>query len=135
MGLLRVVEVYDPTPAAIPEGMKVSRLLQRLAHGEASDLPVIDADGRLVGILTVAHLGRIAKGYTEASDVLVAGDVAIPAEVVGPTDSLREAIRRMGVRGIGALPVVDPHSRRLLGVVTRAHVLSAYERAAAGHPA
>jgi CIC family chloride channel protein len=114
--------------------MAVTRLLQRLAHGEATDLPVIDADGRFVGIVTVAQLGRVAKNYTEATDLLVAADIAIPAEVVAPTDSVREAVRRMGVRGIGALPVVDPHSGRLLGIVTRAHVLGAYERAAVGHP-
>ncbi len=132
---LRVGEVFNPAPEAIPEGMTVHRLLQRLAHGEASDLPVIDPDGRLVGIITVGQLGRIAKSYSEATELLVAADVAIPAEMVSPTDSLREAIRRMGVRGIGSLPVVDPQTQRLLGVVTRADVLGAYERAAAGQPA
>ena len=135
MDTLRVGEVFDPAPQTIPEGMSVSRLLQRLAHGEAFDLPVIDADGRLVGIVTVAQLGRVAKNYTETTDLLVAADIAIPAASVSPTDSVREAVRRMGVRGVGALPVVDPHSGRLLGVVTRAHVLGAYERAAAGQPA
>jgi CIC family chloride channel protein len=135
MDTLRVGEVFDPAPPAIPEGMAVSRLLQRLAHGEASDLPVIDSDGRVVGVVTVAQLGRIAKSHTEATDLLVAADIAIPAEVIGPTDSVREAVRRMGVRGTGVLPVVDPGTGRLLGVVTRAHVLGAYERAAAGRPA
>lgn len=135
MDTLRVGEVFDPSRGAIPEAMPVSRLLQRLAHGEATDLPVVDSDGRLVGIVTVAQLGRLAKTEAEGTDVLVAADIAIPAEVVSPTDSVREAVRRMGVRGIGALPVVDSSSGRLLGVVTRAHVLGAYERAAAGQPA
>ena len=33
------------------------------------------------------------------------------------------------MRGAAAVPVVDPASGRLTGLLTRAHVLAAYERA------
>jgi hypothetical protein len=38
----------------------------------------------------------------------------------------------MGVRGTGSLPVVEPRSGTLVGVVTRARILALYERAVAG---
>jgi hypothetical protein len=44
-------------------------------------------------------------------------------------------MRRMGVRGGNALPVVDARGR-LLGLITRGHILGVYERtlASPAHP-
>ncbi|HWJ24210.1 MAG TPA: CBS domain-containing protein, partial [Gemmatimonadaceae bacterium] len=61
--------------------------------------------------------------------LLLAADLATPTETVGLDDSLMEAIRRMGVRGANALPVTERGTNRLLGVVSRAHVLAVYEQA------
>jgi hypothetical protein len=47
-------------------------------------------------------------------------------------DSLLEAVRRMGARGTGTVPVVDGPTGRFLGLVRRAHVLGLYERHLAG---
>jgi CIC family chloride channel protein len=41
----------------------------------------------------------------------------------------------MGLRGVATLPVVDPRTERLLGVVSRAHILNLYERTVAGDSA
>ena len=60
---------------------------------------------------------------------LVAADLAGPTEVATLGDSLLEATRRLGVRGTAALPVVEQGSHRLIGLVSRSHILAAYERA------
>lgn len=39
----------------------------------------------------------------------------------------------MGVRGEASLPVVDPKTNRLVGVVNRSQILSLYERAVAAN--
>jgi len=54
---------------------------------------------------------------------------------VTSADTLLEVTRRLGVRGASALPVVDRSGgRRLLGMITRSHILAAYERAlTSGH--
>jgi CBS domain-containing protein len=46
---------------------------------------------------------------------------------VGPSDSLLDAVRKMGVRGAAALPVVDRVSGQVVGLITHAHVMTAYE--------
>jgi hypothetical protein len=54
--------------------------------------------------------------------------------VVGrPVAALLQATRRLGVRGASALPVVEAGSLRLIGLVSRSHILAAYERALSGH--
>jgi CBS domain-containing protein len=90
----------------------------------------VDDQQRLVGIITLADLGRLA-GNRETPAGSTAADVVTPAESVSPDDSLLEAIRRMGVRGTPSLPVVERATGRLLGLVSRAGVLGLYERTVA----
>ncbi|HET7321710.1 MAG TPA: chloride channel protein, partial [Longimicrobiaceae bacterium] len=130
---LRVSDAFDPNPQVIGEAATIDQLLEHLGVGEQTDFPVVDPDLRLVGIITLADLGRIAKNSRDLAPLLLAADVAIPTETVRPDDSLLDAVRRMGVRGAGVLPVTDPGNGRLRGLITRAHVLALYERAIAGH--
>lgn len=137
---LRVADAFDPAPAVVGESAPLSQLLEHLGRGAFTDLPVVDEHRRLIGIIPIADLGRLAAEPGEKTARLVASEVAIPAETVAPGDTLLEAIRRMGVRGAPSIPVVDRATGHLLGLVSRAHVLAVYERAVAGgatgeHPA
>ena len=129
---LRVADAFDPAPAVVGESAPLSQLLEHLGRGAFTDLPVVDEHRRLIGIIPIADLGRLAAEPGEKTARLVASEVAIPAETVAPGDTLREAIRRMGVRGAPSIPVVDRATGHLLGLVSRAHVLAVYERAVAG---
>jgi chloride channel protein, CIC family len=134
-----VLDVLDSNPTVIAESATVDQLLQHLdqllGHLGPSDLtefPVVTPDRQLVGVISVAELGRIAHDAQAFSPVIIAADVAGPTEIAAPSDSLLEATRKMGIRGRNSLPVVDPETGKLLGVITRAHVLAMYERAVAG---
>jgi CIC family chloride channel protein len=128
---LRVADAYDRAPAVVADSASLDLLLAHLGRGAYTDLPVVDDEHRLVGIITLAELGRLASSR-EVPPELVAADVASEAETVTPEDTLLEAVRRMGVRGTPSVPVVDPATGRLLGVVSRANVLAVYEHAVAG---
>jgi CIC family chloride channel protein len=131
LGGLRVADAFDPAPAVVGEQAPLDQLLDHLGSGTGSDLPVVDQDRRLVGVITLADLGRLARERRLDAAPLVALDVASPAESVTPGDTLLEAIRRMGVRGTHSIPVVDRATGHFLGLVSRGHVLAVYERAAA----
>jgi CBS domain-containing protein len=90
--------------------------------------PVVDESRLLVGVITMGDLGQLARDDENLGPLLVAGDVAQPSETVSPGDSLLEAVRKMGIRGAEAIPVVDRHTQRLLGLINRRHVLNLYER-------
>ena len=137
---LRVADAFDPAPEVVGETAPLSQLLEYLGRGAYTDLPVVDEHRRLIGVIPLADLGRLAGERRSEASTLVASEVAIPAETVAPGDSLLDAIRRMGIRGVPSIPVVDQATGRLLGLVSRAHILALYERAVAGgatgeHPA
>ncbi|HET8655146.1 MAG TPA: chloride channel protein [Longimicrobiaceae bacterium] len=129
---LRVTDAYDPNPQVIGESASVDQLLEQLGQGEQTEFPVVDPDLTFVGLITLADLGRIAKNSLDLAPLLLAADLAIPSQTVEPDDSLLDAIRKMGVRGTGSLPVTEPGTGRLRGLVTRAHILAIYQRALAG---
>ncbi len=128
---IAVSEAFEPHPRVIPEAAPVPELVRYLGSGEQTEFPVVDPGTLLVGVITLADLARVAQNQEDLAPLLVAADIAQPTESITPEQSLLEAMRRMGVRGSGSLPVVDA-AGRLRGLVTRAHILAAYERAVAG---
>ena len=128
---LRVADALDADAVVVHEGARVAGLLDHIGHRHQTLFPVVGDDGSYHGVLTTADLGSVARSDHSLDDVLIAADVAQPSEPLAPADSLLVAIRRMGVRGEASLPVVDPRTGQLAGVVSRSQVLSLYERAIA----
>lgn len=126
-----VGDAFDPNPQVIGESASMASVLTHLGRSEQSYFPVIDEERHLVGMITLADLSRLAAENRDVIPLLVAADVARPSETVSPRDSLLEAVRRMGVRGAPALPVVDPITGEVVGLIGRSHVLTAYERSVA----
>jgi CBS domain-containing protein len=87
--------------------------------------PVVDAEGRLLGVIT-------RRDFLDPSkpDTTCAGDLVTRAAVVIFRDSsLRDAADQMVRENVGRLPVVsrdDP--RRVIGFLTRSDLLRAHER-------
>jgi CIC family chloride channel protein len=126
---LRVRDAFDQRARVLTEQENVSQLVEHLGRDDQMIFPVVDDEGRLSGIIDLADLGRVAKDYGNLSPLVLATDLAPPSETVLPNETLLDATRRMGVRGVSALPVLDAPGGRVIGVVSRHHVLAAYERA------
>ena len=126
---LHVADAYESAPQVIDEAAPVDELLTHLGNTGQTYFPVVDDTHALVGIITIAELGQLARSGEHLGLLLLAGDIAHPTESVAPTDSLLEAVRRMGVRGAESIPVVDRRTNRLLGLINRSHILNLYERA------
>ncbi|HEX6106074.1 MAG TPA: chloride channel protein, partial [Gemmatimonadales bacterium] len=60
MAGLRVRDAFDPAAAVVAESASLDLLLAHLDQAVYTDLPVVDAEHRLVGIITLADLGRLA---------------------------------------------------------------------------
>jgi CBS-domain-containing membrane protein len=84
-----------------------------MQQGSFRHAPVVDCDGRLLGIVTDRDL-REHKGYLSATKVSAA--MSEPALAVAPEDPIERAAQLLLERKIGALPVIDGEGR-VVGIV------------------
>jgi CBS domain-containing membrane protein len=129
-------------PALEPE-MTLDRAARMLADSGCKSLPVVAADGRVIGMLTETDFLRRLKAGSflelllrmlddafefthRCHETPVSAAMTQPAVIVGPdagfVDTM-EAFRRHDGR---SMPVVDPDGR-LLGLLLRKDFLAAYE--------
>lgn len=85
-------------------------------------LPVVDADNRVVGMLTKRDLQLAARHFQEA-DVEASEVMHAPVITVAPDEPLESAARQMISNRIGGLPVLD--GDRIVGVVTETDLFRA----------
>lgn len=95
---------------------EVSRLMQRYGF---EGYPVVE-DGKIVGLLNRRTVDRaIAHKMTlPASSLMDAGYIS-----VRPDDSLETLQKLMAASGWGQIPVVDPQSGEIVGIVTRTDLI------------
>lgn len=128
--VFRVGEIMDKNPPTISPEMQVTELSDRIARGDPKltsrqGTPVVDAQGKLVGIITRGDVVRALEqdGHGDMT-VLQAGSRNVI--VAFPDEPLRDAVGRMLKHDIGRLPVVsrdDP--QRLVGYVGRSGIMKA----------
>jgi CIC family chloride channel protein len=89
--------------------------------------PVLDEKGDLLGVVTLQDLGR-AKDRGSIENLTVR-DVATDSVLTAfPDEPMWEALKRLGTRDVGRLPVVDRQNpRQLLGLIRRSDIVRAYQ--------
>ncbi len=129
---IKVREVMEQLPVTIRADMPLLTVSVLFDQFHTHGLPVVDDDGRLLGIITLQDIHR-ALGENPENPYRTAGEVCRRHVLVAyPEESIKEALHRMSVHEIGRLPVVDPaQPDRLLGWINRASIIRAYELALA----
>jgi CBS domain-containing protein len=146
-----VAEVMRHQVVAVREGARLAEIIAAMSRYRISSVPVIDKGDRVIGLIShhdllaaeerygpggvrrdlLGGLLRRLLGRKECPDVmgrLAAEVMSAPAVTVTAGAPACEAAREMYRRGIHQLPVVDPATGRLTGIVTRADLLAVYER-------
>jgi CIC family chloride channel protein len=129
---IRVADVMTagPPPVSFDPRTTTGDMLKRSAEGTFHDLvPVLETDGRIVGVVTASSL-RVLSHEKDATHWALAADLMQSPVTVRPDEDLRVATERMVQNHVRALPVVDP-AGHLLGLLDEAEVAKVYLRAAA----
>ena len=142
----RVRDVMTSEVVTVGEQASFKEIAATMDEHRVSALPVLDAEGRVAGIVSEADLllkeefpegpagGRLFQGRRQrverakAAGATAAELMTAPAVTIGPDATVTEAARVLHRHGIKRLPVVDP-AGPLLGIVSRADLLKVFLRA------
>lgn len=136
-----VKDVMSTHVIAVRASATYKEMAARLREMHVSAFPVLDGDDKVIGVvsesdlLTKAALTERMPGVfggmmrsreqAKAAGVTAAELMTSPAATVSPDDTVARAARLMYSRRVKRLPVVDG-DERLIGIVSRADVLSVY---------
>jgi len=97
---------------------EAATLMQRWGH---EGFPVIDEKQHVVGLLTRRDVDRALQhklGNAPVTEFMHKGDITVT-----PQDSLISLQRIMTQLNIGQVPVIAPHSKKMIGIITRTDLL------------
>ena len=133
MQLLRVGDAMQPLPAAVKAETPLDQVIALLSKAPTDGLPVVDADGGNLGIITSQEIERAMR--EDALDA-TAGDLAQDARPLTADQTLEQALSTLLHAAGSGLPVIDPNDGTAVGWLTHLDVLRAYnaqlERGTAG---
>ncbi len=105
----------------------ISELTRRFTETHHSCFPVVDAEGRLIGVVDEDAL-RQAVAIEGLSDVVVAADLIERAPLLSPMESLHSAMRKMVQSRHDELVVVsDEDASRPIATLGRRDLIGAYD--------
>jgi CBS domain-containing protein len=139
----RVSDVMTRAVAAVGRKALFKDIVERMEQWQVSALPVLEGDGRVIGVVSEADLlpkeefrDSDPDRFTQLRrlpDLAKAGAVSAeelmsaPAVTVRADATLAEAARVMALRNVKRLPVVSPEGL-LEGVVSRGDLLKVFLR-------
>jgi len=121
---MKAFDLMSTDLEAARENATITEIGTRLILRSINGLPIIEENGKVIGILTIIDILRAIKEDRDL-DALKAKDLMTsnPKTVNQQTDMI-EIIKLMDSEGIEMVPVVDEdNDDRLIGVVSRKEIL------------
>ncbi|MCT7353873.1 CBS domain-containing protein [Streptomyces sp. 15-116A] len=138
-----VSDVMTQTVVAVGRDASFKEIVQTMERWKVSALPVLEGEGRVVGVVSEADLlpkeefrdsvPNLYEQRQRLADLAKAGAVmagelmSTPAITVHPGATLAQAARIMAVRRVKRLPVIDDEGM-LRGIVSRSDLLKVFLR-------
>lgn len=115
---MTVSEFYESGAAACSPETTLARAGQAMAQEGIDSLPVVDAEGRVIGLVTAGAIDTALRRSPEAATELpVVAVLSDRCALCHPQDRVRDALRLMGDHELARLPVVD-RGQRLKGILS-----------------
>ncbi|NOZ05407.1 MAG: CBS domain-containing protein [Chloroflexi bacterium] len=124
-----VGEAMSANVDTVTTDMTLAELRKAFLESHHHGFPVLDSDGKLFGVVTIQDLAR-AEQRPDVDSLHVRDIATTNILTATPDEPIWLALRRLGTRDVGRLPVVDRFDRRrLLGAVRRYDIIKAYQTA------
>jgi len=121
---IRVSTAMEPLETSIELSDSVEKAFHVLTLSRDHETVVIDAQGRLAGVLSLADLReKLDQGDLTAP---IAGILSASTPTVRPDQNLEDALRLFSLHDTDLLPVVDTARQTVVGVLTQRDVVRSY---------
>ena len=146
MRMKTVQDVMSALPVSVSKTASFREIAARLRECRVSAFPVLDADGKVIGVVSEADLlvkeavadephviwgllaGIVHHGARAKAGAVTAAELMTsPAVTIGPDDTVEHAARLMYDRKVKRLPVID-QAGRPVGIISRSDVLAVFDR-------
>jgi CBS domain-containing protein len=143
---LTVKDVMTARVVSVTKDASFRAMAAALHEHRVSAFPVLDDDGKVIGVVSEADMlakaaldsepdgmpgmiaGMLRRKEHEKARGITAGDLMTgPSVTVKPDDPLERAARLMYTRKVKRLPVVDANDH-LVGIISRADLLAVFDR-------
>jgi len=118
-----VNDYMSVAPVTIAEDADYQSAFEIMEGHNLHHLPVVDAKGLVIGILTRRDLQLAARHFHEAP-VEVSEVMHTPVVAISPSAGLATAAKRMTQHRIGCLPVLD-RRKQVVGMLTETDLFRA----------
>ena len=127
---LKVRNIASDRVVTVPEDMHLVGIFETLKTEDVSYLHMVGNDGELKGIISFSDI-RSALQEEGLKHLVIARDVATTEVItICPSDSIQDALYRMGRYGISHLPVVEEDDGgKVIGTLDKKDVMAAYNKA------
>jgi CBS domain-containing protein len=141
-----VKDVMSRLPVWVSETASFREIAAKLRECRVSAFPVLDAHGKVIGVVSEADLmvkeavlgepggvagflaGLLHHGArAKAGGVTAADLMTSPAVTIGPDDTVEHAAKLMYDRKVKRLPVIAQDGR-LVGIISRTDILAVFDR-------
>ena len=125
-----VLESGNPEPLiTVRENQTLHELFEAYAHSEHTIFPLVDEKGNLKGMVDGRLLRSIIHEEEEIGKLVLAKEIAHPADTVRPGDSLFTAVQKMVSDRLTELIVVDEKDpKKVIAAVSRNDIVTAYNQ-------
>ena len=121
----RVKEAMTADYTAVKEDTPLRKVVDMHLYTGRKGFPVVSADGRLKGMITLTDVRKAFEGNKR--DAVVKDVMTKRVVTVYPGETLQTAMEKMVLRKFGHLPVVDPNKpARIIGMLDREAILDRY---------
>jgi len=123
-----VKNVYSKDYDAINVSDNFSQVVNKVIRGRGRDLPVVNDEGILIGIISVSDIKDHLFEKDSLSSLLIAGDIYNKNyEPVYENENCQSVLDKMRRYDIEGLPVIDENTNKLLGVIWRKDIQDEYQ--------
>ena len=127
---ISVKSIMNTKVQTLFEGLTMGSLFEIISQSKYNSFPVIDGNNRLTGVLSFNDYSE-ALFNEDLKNLVIVKDIATSDVVkISVNNNLYDALEKISPRDLSILPVVSSEDEtKLLGLLTRRDIMSAYNQA------